>query len=783
MSPNRFFISLRDHKIMPSAGNKAINLRRLMDKGLRVPVTFVCDWSAYHLYIDNDANLISTLQEELRRIIDPDKAYAVRSSANIEDSLDRSFAGQFKSVLNVRGGDQIVQAMWSIWATATSPAVKAYLERHDVPTQQLSMAVIVQEMVQPVAAGVALSRNPMTGADEVIVEAVCSTGDALVQSGVSPFRWVNKWGNWLNKPEGDAIPLTLAEEIVDQTRQIARMLKSHVDLEWAWDGKTVYWLQVREITTLHQRNVYSNYMSKEMLPGMIKPLIWSVNIPMKSVVFVRFMNELLGETGIHPEELIKSFYYRVYFNMGVIGQAFKILGLPDDSLEMMMGLAPMGSKMVKPTLQMLIRLPRMVAFAHKQWTFHTRTQKVLPDLEGRIKSIRWQDAGRLDAQELLRAIDQLYQLVQEVTYYNILCPILAVMHTRMFSNELKRLGVDLSQFDAAEGLSEVAEYDPTTHLRRLHVAFEKLDPEAQKKIREGMYTGLMQIDGIQIFQKDVSDFIERSGYLSDNGNDFSCIPWRESPDMVLGLILDFKSKPEEKSAKVRFADLKVNFLRRRMVKLFYERVRAYRLLREQLSAQYTYTSGLFRYYYLAMGEYLVKLNVIDTPEDVFYLADNDVRQMLTGQIAATDHRAEVAKHKADMERFQDIVLPTVIYGDEEPPIAERNSERLIGLATSLGHYTGPVKVVQGIKDFGKVQHGDVLVIPYSDVGWTPLFARAGAVVAESGGLLSHSSIIAREYGIPAVVSVNGAMKLCDDMRVTVDGHKGEVIIHPLTQAL
>jgi pyruvate,water dikinase len=515
---------------------------------------------------------------------------------------------------------------------------------------------------------------------------------------------------------------------------------------------------------------------------MIKPLVWSVNIPMKSVVFVKFMNELLGETGIKPEELIKSFYYRVYFNMGVIGQAFKILGFPDDSLEMMMGLAPMGSRMVKPTLQMLIRLPRMVAFAHKQWTFHSRTQKILPDLERRIKSIRWQDAGRLDAQELLKATDQLYKLVQEVTYYNILCPILAVMHNRMFSNELKRLGVDLSQFDVTAGLPEVAEYDPATHLRRLHAAFEKFDPEVQQRIREGMYAGLIRMGGLQEFKKGVATFIERFGYLSDNGNDFSCIPWRESPDMLLGLILDFKSEPEEKSAKVLFADLKVNFLRRRMVKLFYERVRVYRLLREQLSAQYTYTYGLFRYYYLAMGECLVKRNVIDAPEDVFYLTDSEVHQMLGGQKAMTDHRAEVARHKADMERFQDIVLPTIIYGDEEPPVADRSSERLFGLATSLGHHTGPVKVVRGITDFSKVQHGDVLVIPYSDVGWTPLFARAGAVVAESGGLLSHSSIIAREYGIPAVVSVNGAMNLCDDIRVTVDGHKGEVIILPVQMA-
>jgi pyruvate,water dikinase len=85
--------------------------------------------------------------------------------------------------------------------------------------------------------------------------------------------------------------------------------------------------------------------------------------------------------------------------------------------------------------------------------------------------------------------------------------------------------------------------------------------------------------------------------------------------------------------------------------------------------------------------------------------------------------------------------------------------------------------VRGIQDFSKVKQGDVVVIPYSDVSWTPLFARAGAVVSESGGLLSHSSIVAREYNIPAVVSADGAMRLSDDTLVTVNGHTGEVVIH------
>jgi phosphohistidine swiveling domain-containing protein len=125
-----------------------------------------------------------------------------------------------------------------------------------------------------------------------------------------------------------------------------------------------------------------------------------------------------------------------------------------------------------------------------------------------------------------------------------------------------------------------------------------------------------------------------------------------------------------------------------------------------------------------------------------------------------------------------VLLPEVIYGDSPPPIIAASNEKLTGTPTSRGYHTGKVKVVRSIVDFPKLNDGDVLVIPYSDVGWTPLFARAGAVIAESGGILSHSSIIAREYNIPAVVSVAGAMQLCDNTTVTIDGYKGEIMVHP-----
>ena len=778
MPMQRTLVDLKDRNLPQSIGNKAAQLRRLLEHGVRLPATLVCTWEAYQCYLENDVDFIEVLRAELNRRLKPNQAYAVRSSANIEDSLECSFAGQFKTVLNVHGVDPVLEAIWSIWASASSTAVQTYWQRKGGAACPLAMAVIIQEMVEPLAAGVAFSRNPATGADEIVVEAVRGRGDALVQSGVTPYRWIFKENRWLEQPANGELPLGLAKKIVGGTRSIARHFKANVDLEWAWNGRELYWLQMREITSLNRPKIYSNRMAKEMLPGMIKPLVWSVNIPLKSAVFVQFLNEMLGETGIQAGELIHSFYYKVYFNVGALAHTFESLGLPGQSIDMMTGLLPAGTKMnIRPNLRMLQHLPRMMAFAHDKWLFHRRMQRALPDLEARVKSIFWQVVGELDDTKLLASLDQLYHLVQEVAYDNILCSILSVMHNRMLENELKHTGIVLGQLDISENLPELAEYDPQALLRQLHEAFLKLDVQQQEKVRACSYEQFAQLAGMVDFQHKTAEFIARFGHLSDNGNDFSCRPWREDPDLVLRLMVDFTSEHEEKTGKVRLANLKVNPLRRPMLKIFFERVRRYRLLREQLSRLYTYTYGLFRCYYLEIGRRLAERGALDAADDIYYLDDAEVRRLLAGQAGQDQARAEIAHHKGQMEKFRGANPPELIYGDEVPPLEDRHLEKLTGVATSMGHYTGPVKVAHGIADFSKVVQGDVLVIPYSDVGWSPLFARVGAVIAESGGLLSHSSIIAREFGIPAVVSVSGAMNLCDHTRVTVNGYTGEIFIH------
>jgi pyruvate,water dikinase len=198
--------------------------------------------------------------------------------------------------------------------------------------------------------------------------------------------------------------------------------------------------------------------------------------------------------------------------------------------------------------------------------------------------------------------------------------------------------------------------------------------------------------------------------------------------------------------------------------------------KEAVSYLYTYSYGLLRDYFLALGSLYSHKGFIGDHEDIFYLFVDEIKAIVHSTVFNEEYATAIARRKDDIERYRDIALPTIIYGDQEPPVRIAQSGSLTGIATSRGYARGRVKVVTGINDYAKMCPGDILVIPYSDIGLAPLFARAGAIISESGGMLSHCSIIAREYTIPAITAVDGACSLPDNTLVAVDGFKGEIIV-------
>jgi len=779
-SDRGFIIGFNNRHIPLSIGNKAANIYRLKKKRFRVPETFVCTWEADLASRENASEVTETLRKELEKLIRPGVAYAIRSSANIEDSATHSFAGQFDTYLNVTGVDQVLQKIITIWSSAHAEGVQSYLSKAFNTDHPLKMAVIIQEMVNPVFSGVSFSKNPITGLDETVVEAVQGSGTALVQDGVTPYRWVNKWDRWIVHPEDEGVPLQIIQQVVEQTRRIAREFKKDIDLEWVYDGEALYWLQMRDITTLGSTNIYSNRMSKEMTPGMIKPLVWSVTVPIPASVWIGFFREVIGKIDIRPDDMMKAFYYRAYHNIAVFGRIFESMGMPRQSLEIMLGVAPpgMGKPRFKPSPKIMKRLPWLVRFVWDKWTYEKKAQADYPLIQSQAGKYTLQPSSDLSEHQLLSTIDELVELNRWSTHDTVLSILLMQLYNRLLKSRLEKMGIDFQQFNLTDDMPEIREYDPNDHLERLNHLFRQLEPGVQEQIRNSDYRAFLELPGIGGLQLEFVKFLEQFGHLSDSGGDFGSVAWRETPDLILKVMIDFQKSSEQPRSKIQLQDLRLKGIQGRLLTLLYHRARQFRILREKHSSLYTYTLMLFRVYHLALGDRLVKRGLLQDREDIYYLYDSEIRRLVAGQETGEMFASWVTQRKAEMEQYRDVVLPEVIYGDVTPPIIAASNEKLTGTPTSRGYHTGKVKVVRSIFDFPKLEDGDVLVIPYSDVSWTPLFAKAGAVIAESGGILSHSSIIAREYNIPAVVSVAGAMQLCDNTTVTINGYKGEIMVHP-----
>lgn len=769
-------VEIHKTRYRDSFGRKGVGLNWLSRNRFRIPQTQVLTYSASRMMaVDAEKGLADILQL-LATQIDLQKTYAVRSSANLEDGDGFSFAGQFATVTNVRGLQAIGDAIQRVLASKDSPAIQTYRDKLEDEKQELQMAALVQEMITPVLSGVAFSKNPTTGLDEVVIEAVLGAGEALVQEGVTPQRWIYRWGHFLSQPENEQEFNPVIENVAQETRRIASKYGSPVDLEWVFDGEQVYWLQLRPVTALNDIPLYSNRISREVLPGIIKPLIASINIPLVNTAWVRLFDSLLGPTGLQPQDLTRLFHYRAYFNMAAVGKIFEILGFPRESLEMLLGFEnSSGRPTFRPSLRTFRHIPRLLRFMAQAWNYDRRVKPELDTIATKVRELQLEEIRSLRQQELLERIDQLYQFNLSVAYQNILIPILMSIFNAILKMQLKRLKVEFTDFDLTAGLEELREYNPNPFLDEMKNVFERYPLSVQDQISKASYEQIEQIPGIDEFRLAITRFIQKFGHLSESGNDFSKTPWREDPYIVLRMAIQHIPIARAEQ-KLIWATLPASRFARLRLKPFYMRSRSLRFQREQISSLYTASYGWFRVYFSALARLFHTQGVLQTEQDIYYLTWQEIRALAADPDKTQGFQELILERKEEIAASSDVSLPEIIYGDNAPPLAlmKNDMNRLTGIPTSPGYFQGILKVVRSTDGIEKIQPGHVLAIPYSDVAWTPLFAKAGAVIAEAGGMLSHSSIVAREFGIPCVVSVNGACDLPEDCEVMVDGYQGTI---------
>ncbi len=449
-------------RIPDGAGPKAASIVWLIQHGFRVPRSFILPSARAMAWEQAEGSTVpADLLVELEARLSPAHRYAVRSSSDVEDAPEHSFAGLFTSVLDVEGFASILEAIATVVASRESEGVSRYAERAGIDPREIRMAVLIQEMVTPVAAGVAFSRNPLTGLDETVIEAVPGRGDALVQDGVTPDRWVHRWGDLVERPTEPRCDPAVIDRVARDVRRIAKSYGSPVDVEWAWDGRDLWWLQVRPLTGVRDVAIYSNRIAREVLPGIIKPLVWSLNVPIVNRAWVDLFSEAIGPNDLDPDRLARAFGYRAYFDMHAIGDIFDALGMPRDSLELLLGL-PVGSERprFRGSLATMRHLPRMVALLARLNSYDRRLARELPALEARYAALDAVDLADLDERGLIDHVDQIAVLTREAASKNIVAPLLMNAYGGMVRRRMAAHGIDPAVVDPARDDPRIREHDP-----------------------------------------------------------------------------------------------------------------------------------------------------------------------------------------------------------------------------------------------------------------------------------------------------------------------------------
>ncbi|MCU0283552.1 MAG: PEP-utilizing enzyme [Candidatus Nanopelagicales bacterium] len=739
-------------------GAKASRLGWLMARGWAVPAGAVAPFEATDRIAAEGPEAAPELRAALGDRLVPGAWYIVRSSANVEDSGQRSFAGQFETVSDVTGIDEVMAAIHRVACSGRTAQVHAYARHVGVDPAGVRVAAIVQELVPARASGVAFSRDPITGAGTVVVEGVAGRGEPLVGRGVDPQRWVHDGRDTHVAPADPVLPQAALEELVGAVRAIERSSGQPVDVEWVWDGARLHLVQWRPITALAEvPRIWSSRLARDMLPGLIPPLVWSVNVPVLSHVWADLIAEALGDVGLDPDELVRPFGYRAYFNTTALGRVFTSLGMPPDALEQMR--AGTGAS-VRPPMSMLVRrTPRLARFAGRlaSWPRHAEPERA--DLERARAAAAATDLAALGDAALLAHVAGLRALLARAARLNVVTPLLADARASVVRRAGQARGLDPGALDPGQDLPAVLALDPAHAL----AGIEATDEGAWQR------------------------FLERFGHLSDSPNDCSVPTWAEESETIRRVLTQRAPAPggapgrgprrgPEPAAGARAALLAATppLGRRRMARRW-DRAAAARRLREEVGHTYARTYALFRPAFLEAGRRLVARGQLAEPADVFLLALPEVADALRGGLP--DAASLAAARRQEMDESADLHWPETIIGDDPVPVRGRVGATLLtGVPTSRGRHTGPARVVTALARAGPVGREDVLVLAASDVTWTPLLLQAGAVVTETGGMLSHASIVAREFGLPCVASVHAATTIPDGTIVCVDGAAGEVLV-------
>jgi pyruvate,water dikinase len=852
------------HTQVAVVGGKGAHLGELSRlEGLRVPAGFCVTTDAFERIMaeapsmddrldrlsrlkPDDREAIRALSAEIRRTLEeigiPDDlavaitavlarlgehaAYAVRSSATAEDLPTASFAGQQDTYLNVVGPAAILQHVSRCWASLFTERAVTYRLRNGVDHRKVHMAVVVQRMVFPQAAGILFTADPLTGNRKVAsLEASFGLGEALVSGLVNADVYKVRDDKVIARtisakplaiqaspaggtqeqaiePERQEQPALTDAQVV-RLAQLGRRIEAHFgrpqDIEWCLVDDGFQIVQSRPITTLFpipevgdlENHVYVSVGHGQMMTDPIKPLglsFWQMTTP-------RPMAEAGGRLFVDVTQALASPASRAgLLQMAgrsdpLVGDALQTIldrgdfvpSLPDDRRDGAPAAAPPVPIETDPAI-----VEELIA----------RTEASIAALKRDIRAKS--GSGLLDF--IATDLQELKRILFDPQSHQV---IMAGMEATWWLND--QLQAWLGEKNAADTLTQSVPNNVTSEMGlalldvadviRPHpdvVAFlERVEHEGFLDELPGLADGRKARDAIRAW-------LDKYGMRGVGEIDITKPRWSERPTTLLPIILGHVKNFEPGAGERRFeqgrreAWEKEQELLKRLrdlpdgerkadeAKRMIDRVRTFIGYREYPKYGMVSRYCVYKQAVLEEAERLVQAHVLREKEDIFYLTFQELQD-----VVRTNHADDelIRQRQEEFRSYQSLTPPRVLTSDGEAVAGSYRREdlpagALVGLPVSAGTVEGRARVIIDMTE-ADLEAGDILVTACTDPGWTPLFVAIKGLVTEVGGLMTHGAVIAREYGLPAVVGVEHATRLIrDGQRIRVHGTDGYVEIQP-----
>lgn len=746
-------LSLDQELPAKKVGQKAATLSQLKRWGYSVP-------SGWVLPAGDDPQLLlewATPSE--------DNPLIVRSSAVGEDSEETSAAGQYQSISHITNREALRDGILQCQASYHNPTAAQYRRQQEQGEKE--MAVLVQQQIRGVFSGVAFSRDPVNQMeDAVLIEALPGEAAAVVSGQATPQQYrVIQHSPPTVEGEGD-IPDSLLQEVATLARELEDRFRGFPqDIEWTYDGEQLWILQSRPITTLQP--IWTRKIAAEVIPGLIRPLTWSINRPLTCGVWGKLFTVVLGDRakGLKFQETATLHYSRAYFNATLLGKIFLRMGLPPESLEFL----TRGAKFTRPSLLSTLRnVPGLLRLALREW----RLEKDFAiDQESlftpTLQDLQTQSSRELSPQDLLTRIEMILSSLHTATYYNILAPLSFSLRKTLLKVEETDLDFNpLPEVVSSKALEKIAQ-----DARNL-VPMDKIEPMTAPSL----FAMLAELpDGESILEQ-FQDWLQRYGYLSEAATDIAVPRWLDNPRPARASFTQFFfSEPTQTSQNGAIQEKQTG-----KEKNVQQRLN----LKGKVAEVYNRLLAHLRWSFLALEGVWLETGLLAEQGDIFFLKLSEIRHLVKNDDPKL--RSEIPERIrlrrstfAEDEKLK--AVPYIVYGN--PPQRDRvlampktsTQQRWQGIGASSGQAIGQIKVIHDLSQTVTVERDTILVVPYTDAGWGVFLARAGGLISEVGGRLSHGAIIAREYGVPAVMDIPNAVHLFQDgQTVKIDGQTGVV---------